>query len=124
MMTKLLINNNVAVFFSGYETKYFRKRGLKYLLERFNPDFVLLCKPSEVDFSADWATQKKAIEQNRKFQKDLKLCEELWKEYKQEYRVLNNDITNVTEEEIKEVKVNCPKWAVKCIKIYEKYLNN
>lgn len=124
MMTKLLINNNVAVFFSGYETKYFRKRGLKYLLERFNPDFVLLCKPSEVDFSADWATQKKAIEQNRKFQKDLKLCEELKQEYNQEYRILTDEITNVTEDEVKEVKVNCPKWAVKSIKIYEKYLQS
>lgn len=124
MMTKLLINNNVAVFFSGYETKYFRKRGLKYLLEKFNPDFVLLCKPSEVDFSADWIEQKKSIEQNRKFQKDLKLCEELKEKYCQEYRVLTDEITNISDEEIKDVKVNCPKWAVKCVKIYEKYLQS
>lgn len=123
-MTKLLINNNVAVFFSGYETKYFRKRGLKYLLEKFNPDLVLLCEPSEVDFSADWIEQKKAIEQNRKFQKDLKLCEQLKQEYNQEFRILTDEITNISEDEMKDIKVNCPKWAVKCVKIYEKYLQS
>jgi len=70
-MNILLINNNIAAHYNGYTVLLFCKRGVKYLTEKFPVNKIIIVQPENVDFDKSWENQKKQIEKNRKFQRDI-----------------------------------------------------
>lgn len=70
-MNILLINNNIAAHYNGYNVLLFCKRGVKYLTEKFPVDKIIIVQPGNVDFDKSWEIQKKQIEKNRKFKRDI-----------------------------------------------------
>lgn len=70
-MNILLINNNIAAHYNGYTVLLFCKRGVKYLTEKFPVDKIIIVQPENVDFDKSWEIQKKQIEKNRKFKRDI-----------------------------------------------------
>lgn len=70
-MNILLINNNIAAHYNGYSVLLFCKRGVKYLAEKFPVDKIIIVQPANIDFDKSWEIQKKQIEKNRKFKRDI-----------------------------------------------------
>lgn len=75
-MNILLINNNIAAHYNGYTVLLFYKRGVKYLAEKFPVDKIIIVQPGNVDFDKSWEIQKKQIEKNRKFKRDISFVKE------------------------------------------------
>lgn len=120
-MNILLINNNIAAHYNGYTVLLYCKRGIKYYTDKFPIDKIIIVQPGNVDFEASWNSQKKQIEKNRKFKRDIdfikskKINVETISEIE-----MKNKITKFSDEEIKNAAENIccrklPSWSLQTV---------
>lgn len=120
-MNILLINNNIAVHYNGYTVLLFCKRGVKYLVEKFPVDKIIIVQPGNVDFDKSWEIQKKQIEKNRKFKRDISFVKE--KNLKLEIiseQDMQQKLEKHSDEEIKNAAENIccrklPSWSLQTV---------